>query len=258
MKNLSTYALCLLSVQLTNGAIVNLNFTSTSGIGNFSIDVAGQGTGLGETVTLSSAVAPTITNNDPLGIPSGAFAIQSDYTDIGPTGAQAATHFGWSGTTTLSGMDSFGNSYDMTIDLSIIEGDIFAFTAMVEDQALAGNDVVGNVWLAMWPGDNNSGHRASGATLTFVAGVDTPQSFGHSRDIQNANTAAALSGDQVGFLIASRQGFGTNPLVFTDLEFDATLDRDAPVVFTPIPEPSSAALFGLCGFAFLFRRTRRS
>ncbi|MFC5051512.1 PEP-CTERM sorting domain-containing protein [Rubritalea spongiae] len=250
---------CALLVLLASAnaglaATVNLDFSTASGLGAFSVDVAGQGSGTGETVSLTATLAPTITNNDLKSVPAGYDAIQSVFT-ASANNVTLSSHFGWSGSINLTGLDSKGNSYSLLVDLTYEENDFINVTADITDEIAtgSGDDVTGDVRFAIWAGENGGGHRISGATNTFASGADNFSIVG-SRTL-NSSTASSSIGDDVGFIL----GFRDTPngtLLIDNLNFSAELNETNTVDFTAVPEPTSTSLLGIATIGLLTRRKR--
>ncbi|MFC7337758.1 PEP-CTERM sorting domain-containing protein [Haloferula chungangensis] len=252
-------ATLLLAANFAIGATVEFSWSS-AGSGSYTTTVPGQGSGSGEMVTLTGVMsAPVVTNNDPGLVPVGYDQVQSVFVATA-NNVTVASHFGWSGTTTLTGIDLQGNSYSLLVDLTYEVGDFVSYGVTVVDELAfdaGGDDVIGNVQFAIWPGDNGGGNRVSGQTVTFLSGADSFQVSG-SRTFGETNTANSI-GDDLGFIIGARDSGGVLPngtLLFSDTTFSGTLNEDSLVEFSPVPEPSSSVLIGFGLLGAIARRRR--
>lgn len=260
--NLKSIATGILACSTcSQAATVAYSWSSPSNLGTetgtLSASIPGQGTGTGETVNITGTLAaPTITLNDGAA-PSGFIGQQTSYTTAA-NNVTMSTHFGWSGTVNLVGVDSMGNSYSLPVSLTYEDGDSIAASYTATDSGAA-VDSVGLTRFALWPGENSSGHRVSGPadTFTFAAGADTFSVTGSRNPITGANAGSTI-GDNLGTIIGIRDEPATSGTVFySGLSINGNLDEDdAGIVFTPVPEPSSVVLLSLATLGLVGRRRK--
>jgi hypothetical protein len=240
-----------------NAAIVSFSWDATTNTGTLSSTVT---TGSGPVTVTAPLAAPNITTDDGGMIPAGYDGYQNDFSGVtgGIPGTTAGTHYGWSGTVNLTGIILGVGTYTLPVDLIFEAGDSISYSFdAIDESTLDAGDVTGTTTYAGWAGDYGSGHRYSAAAATFVAGADS-FSLTSTRTIAAAETSTI--GDSLGISIASRDsGLNTSPstVYFDNFQFSGTLAQpDSDLVFTPVPEPSSAIFMGAGLMGALLRRRR--
>lgn len=135
-------------------------------------------------------------------------------------------------------------------------GDSISISYSATD-ASATVDSIGSGRFAMWPGDNSGGHRSSGQTEVFAASDDT-FSVSSARIFGATNTANTV-GDNVGVLFGIRDEPATSGTrFFRNVSISGNINQDdSGIVFTPVPEPSSIALFGMGLLGLVGNRRRK-